>query len=309
MAYLTLPPEFIPEISTVINLIMSFTPLVSYGSTILSIRRKKSSQGFSIDICATMLISSSLRIFYYINDPFEYSLLRQCFVMIFIQIWLLKVALKYRDFSSYTDPTTHLEKYDSDWSSLINKFTEINKDETLDDIQEYLSSKDNSWIIIFPVVYGLLKRNIMFIGLILYKICCEILRLFDTHYIRPFNFWQWENESRYWIFLLGYLIVTSLIQFTFNGYEHLGIIFGSTSFLLESLLPLPQIMLFLRLQTVENFKTILLLSWLGGDLTKISYLLYGTDNVGTIFVIAALFQMNLNLIIAYLFFYYKRQDI
>ncbi|KAG7876098.1 hypothetical protein KL938_004770 [Ogataea parapolymorpha] len=97
MAYLTLPPEFVPEAKTVINWVMSFTPLVSYGTTLLSIRRKKSSKGFSIDICATMLIASTLRIFYYINEPFEISLLRQCFVMIFIHVLLLRVAIKYRD--------------------------------------------------------------------------------------------------------------------------------------------------------------------------------------------------------------------
>ncbi|KAG7836746.1 hypothetical protein KL942_004664 [Ogataea angusta] len=114
MAYLTLPPEFVPEAKTVINWVMSFTPLVSYGTTLLSIRRKKSSKGFSIDICATMLIASTLRVFYYVNDPFEVSLLRQCFVMIFIHVLLLRVAIKYKD------PTeTAYLRYEESWPEFL----------------------------------------------------------------------------------------------------------------------------------------------------------------------------------------------
>ncbi|ODQ46401.1 hypothetical protein PICMEDRAFT_28080, partial [Pichia membranifaciens NRRL Y-2026] len=209
-------------------MIFSFTPLLSYGSTVLSIRRKKSSQGFSIDICGTMLVASILRMFYYINDPFEVTLLRQCFVMVFIQVILLRVALKYRN----------------------------------------------------------------------------LIRLFDYHYIRPFHYWQWRQPISFWKFLIGFVTFLSLVQIAFNGNEYLGITFGSMSFMIESSLPLPQILLFQRLKHVENFKVILLLSWLGGDFTKISYLFYGTDNVGLIFIIAAFFQMSLNFVITYQFFYY-----
>lgn len=71
-------------------------PLFSYGTTIISIEKCKTALGFSIDICATMLIASILRISYYLITPYEITLLRQSLVMIFIQLILLRTSLKYR---------------------------------------------------------------------------------------------------------------------------------------------------------------------------------------------------------------------
>lgn len=90
---------YIPEWLTmqfIANNLISFTPLFSYGTTIISIEKCKTALGFSIDICATMLIASILRISYYLITPYEITLLRQSLVMIFIQLILLRTSLKYR---------------------------------------------------------------------------------------------------------------------------------------------------------------------------------------------------------------------
>lgn len=307
MAYIVLSPETLPHISTVINFIISFTPLLSYGSTVLSIRKKKSSQGFSIDICGTMLLASILRIFYYFNDPFEITLLRQCFVMVFIQTILLRTALKYR-----SDDAIHFEIYHSNWGKLLNHFVDQNK-ETFETILDNYNVTDslesfeiqNTLIGISMLLFNMLKLNIglLFVGIS--HLMKNIIRFFDYHYARPFYYWQWKQSSTFWKFLLGFVIFLTVIQLIFHGNEYLGITFGTISFLVESSLPLPQIILFQRLKHVENFKVILLLSWLGGDVTKISYLFYGTDNIDIIFILAAFFQMSLNFVITYQFFYYK----
>ncbi|KAG0690304.1 hypothetical protein C6P40_003228 [Pichia californica] len=307
MAYIVIPPDFIPYVSTIVNIVISFTPLFSYGSTVLSIRRNKSSQGFSIDICGTMLVASILRIFYYFNDPFEVTLLRQCFVMVFIQTILLKVALKYR-----SEDAVHFEEYHGNWGKLYNQFININKEVIEDTLQQYnINDTYNDFQIstillgIFVLIIRLIKIDIGLIFSLAIEIFKNILRLFDYHYTRPFHYWQWRKSLKFWQFLIGFISILSIIQIIFNGNEYLGIIFGSVSFMIESSLPLPQILLFQRLKHVENFKIILLFSWLGGDITKISYLFYGTENIGFIFVFAAFFQMSLNFIITYLYFYYK----
>lgn len=306
MAYIPFPEDFIPYIPDIINWVMSFTPLLSYGSTVLSIRRLRSSNGFSIDICATMLISSILRIFYYINDPFEKALLRQCFIMIFIQIILLNTALKYRD-ENYS--SKNLEIYENNWEFLYDKFIEINKKLIINDINNFIineNENDNKINNFLKIFLNLIKRNLSLFYLFIISLSCEFIRFFDAHYIRPFKFWQWSNSNKYWKFLIFFILLMLIIQLIFyKNFNNLGIVFGSCSFLIESLLPLPQILLFKRFKTIENFKTILLLSWLGGDITKISYLFFGTDNVTLIFKIAAFFQMSLNLVITYQFFYYK----
>lgn len=304
MGYFVLPAEFIPEVSTVVNFVMSFTPLLSYGSTVLSIRKKRSSQGFSIDICATMLIASILRIGYYFNDPFEMALLRQCFVMVFIQTILLHTALKYRSLDEVT-----FEEYENDWKSHLELFKETNGqqiNDVMDQINE-IDSRDFTLIAKFmsSELVKLIYNNFIILTGVIVQIVKDIVRLFDHHYYRPFRFWQWSNAITYWKFLGGFILTLGVIQLIFNQTEHLGLILGSMSFLVESSLPLPQIMLFQRVKNVDNFKTILLLSWLGGDVTKISYLFLGTDNVGLLFIIAAFFQMSLNLVITYQFFYYR----
>lgn len=307
MAYFVVPPEFIPWVSTVVNFVISFTPLISYGSTILSIRKKQSSQGFSIDICGTMLVASILRIFYYFNQPFEIVLLRQCFVMVFIQTILLKVALKYRSYDA-----VHFEKYHGHWERLYESFKNNNK-QVLNDVLTDYEIYDNyekfelKGMIIgsLMMIFKIFECNIFFIFSLFSNLIHGIIRLFDYHYVRPFYYWQWKNPINYWKFLAGFIMFLLITQILFNKNEYLGVIFGSTSFMVESSLPLPQILLFQRLKHVENFKIILLLSWLGGDFTKISYLFFGTDNVGTLFIFAAFFQMSLNLVITYQFFYYK----
>ncbi|KAI9798678.1 MAG: hypothetical protein M1833_004667 [Piccolia ochrophora] len=85
------------------------SPLTSYSDQILSIRRNRSSAGFSLDIPLIMLVSSILRVFYYLRHPFSLPLLYQSFIMIGVQLLLLSTALHHRPplpptLSSYSTP-------------------------------------------------------------------------------------------------------------------------------------------------------------------------------------------------------------
>lgn len=72
------------------------SPLTSYVDTILAIRRNRSSDGFSMDVCGIMLVASLLRINFWIGDRFDVTLLIQSFVMIAVQTTLLYQCLQYR---------------------------------------------------------------------------------------------------------------------------------------------------------------------------------------------------------------------
>ncbi|KAJ9148355.1 PQ-loop repeat-containing protein 1 [Pleurostoma richardsiae] len=72
------------------------SPILSYSDQAYSMHRKKSSAGFSLDIPLIMLVASMLRVFYYPGARFDTALLIQSFVMIAMQIVLLKVALDHR---------------------------------------------------------------------------------------------------------------------------------------------------------------------------------------------------------------------
>ncbi|KAI9760544.1 MAG: hypothetical protein M4579_001629 [Chaenotheca gracillima] len=72
------------------------SPLTSYSDQIWSIHKTRSSAGFSLDIPLIMLVASILRVFYWLGEFFDTSLLVQALIMICVQVLLLKVALDNR---------------------------------------------------------------------------------------------------------------------------------------------------------------------------------------------------------------------
>ncbi|ORY79033.1 hypothetical protein BCR37DRAFT_350016 [Protomyces lactucae-debilis] len=78
------------------TLFLITSPLTSYVDTILSIRRLKTSAGFSIDLCGINLVANLLRINFWIGKRYEWSLLVQSIVMVVTQLFLLQACLEYR---------------------------------------------------------------------------------------------------------------------------------------------------------------------------------------------------------------------
>lgn len=276
----------LPDLQKLINIAVSFTPLYTYGLASLGIYRKKTSVGFSIDICATMLMASVLRILYYFISPYETALLRQSFVMVGIQCVLLKVSLLYRPASYNPDTLAPLPEL-SDELSLLPKL--------LSSTFQY----DNSQFFVFVADVVAQYLRIWF---------GQMLRLFDVYYKRPGCFWQWIDEYRYWKFLLEFTVVFTILTVLFNSSDSYGSFIGMLGLFIEALLPLPQILMLQRLQTVQNFRVILLVSWLGGDCVKLSYLFFGTSNISLIFIVAALFQMALDFVILAQYLHFRKLD-
>lgn len=294
---------YIPEWFTmqfIANNMVSFTPLFSYGSTVISIERSKTALGFSIDICATMMIASILRISYYLITPYETALLRQSLVMVFIQLILLKSTLKYRP-----------EEY---------------KYENLRNVEPLSELLHNVWLEQFGVSrphfftddwkQNMAKLSPKKLLRLCYKVTLvfayKILKFFDPSYKRVFSFWQWNNDRIFWKFLIIFssiqILVTLFISKMMNWDElaqYLGSIIGSLGLLVEALLPLPQISILHNLKSVQGFKLILLVSWLCGDTVKITYLVFGAKNISILFFFFAFFQMALDFYIAGQYIYYK----
>ena len=311
-AYLPRVDQFyIPEWLTmqfIANNLISFTPLFSYGSTVISIERCQTALGFSIDICATMLIASVLRISYYLITPYEITLLRQSVVMVLIQLVLLRTSLRYRP-----------EEY---------KYGNLKQVESLRELvweiwQEFFDvtgeghSHGHGHLHKQPSAFALL-RTLSFkrAALLCYKIglafVYKFLKFFDPGYQRVWAFWQWSDDRTFWRFLGVFtslqLLLTFLISKVLDWEElaqWLGSVIGSLGLLVESLLPLPQIAILYTLKSVQGFKLILLVSWLCGDTLKITYLVFGAKNISVLFFLFAFFQMSLDFYIAGQYIYYK----
>ncbi|KAH8926223.1 hypothetical protein BT69DRAFT_1311854 [Atractiella rhizophila] len=67
----------------------------------LSIIRKKSSAGFSVDVCGVLLFANTTRIFFWLGERFELPLLIQSILMIIAQLALLWVCVRYKPSSDY----------------------------------------------------------------------------------------------------------------------------------------------------------------------------------------------------------------
>lgn len=291
---------YIPEWLTmqfIANNLISFTPLFSYGTTVLSIERSKTALGFSIDICATMLLASILRVSYYIITPYELTLLRQSLVMIVIQLLLLRTSLYYRP-----------EEYKYDNLTTVEPFTQLLQDVWL----EYfpLNPFGTQWR---ETLKSLSYKNMLrFVCKVLLIFVYKFLKFFDPSFKRFKSFWQWNDESKYWKFLVvfstGQLCFTVLISKVIHWNElaqWIGSMIGALGLLIEALLPLPQISILYKLKTVQGFKLVLLVSWLCGDVLKISYLVFGAKNISVLFLFFALFQMSLDIYIGGQYIYYK----
>lgn len=292
---------YIPEwfsMQFVINNMISFTPLISYGSTVLSIRKAQTAMGFSIDICATMLIASILRVSYYLITPYEVTLLRQALIMIFIQVILLYTSLKYR-------PEDYIY-------------------ENLDDVESLGELLHDVWLEYFPanpfsrkemrhLIKSLSWKNLLRFA---YKMALvavyKFLKFFDPSYKRFEKFWQWSEKKKFWQFICVFVTVQIVITFfiskvmnweSFAGW--IGSFIGSLGLFIESTLPLPQIAILSKLKSVQGFKLILLVSWLCGDILKICYLVFGANNISVIFLFFGLFQMGLDIYIGVQYVYYK----
>lgn len=300
------PPEYLlfldylPDLQKCANVFITFTPLFSYGTTCYGIYKKQSSTGFSIDICATMLMASILRICYYTITPFEISLLRQSVVMVFIQCILLKVSLMYRPANYNPEYLTPLPVFKNELNSHLPR--RLSRSGSISQHTPYneASTVGNVWSVVQDIIR--VGRSYTIIGF------THGLKLFDVYYQRPGLFWQWLEEEKYWKFVGGFSCFFGVLTYIFHTSELYGAFIGILGLFIESLLPLPQILLLQRLKSIKNFKEVLLLSWLGGDCTKLGYLFYGTDNISVIFILAGLFQMALDIIIAFQYLHFRSSD-
>lgn len=80
---------------------MVFGPVIGYISQYKLIKDTKTLGNFSIDVCAILLTSNILRLFYWYAVRFGKALLFQALLMIVAQITLLHLCIKIRNQEGY----------------------------------------------------------------------------------------------------------------------------------------------------------------------------------------------------------------
>lgn len=79
---------------TLLNLIIVFGPIVGFIPQYNEIKKSRDSNAFSTLICFILLVSNTLRIFFWFGKRFDYSLLFQSIVMIVAQLLLLELIVR-----------------------------------------------------------------------------------------------------------------------------------------------------------------------------------------------------------------------
>lgn len=88
---------------------------------------------------------------------------------------------------------------------------------------------------------------------------------------RPYDFWQWRPHRPYWQFLGGFAITLAALQMFLGGYKSYSDLLGYVGLAIEAVLPLPQIMNNQRRRSCKGFRVSILVMWLAGDASKLSF--------------------------------------
>ena len=74
-----------------------FSPSLNYLFQILKFKNTKSSKGFSKLLCFIIMLTHTLRIFFWFTEKYKFTLLIQSFLVIVIQFYLIYLCIKYKE--------------------------------------------------------------------------------------------------------------------------------------------------------------------------------------------------------------------
>lgn len=250
------------------DLVILSSPLTSYADTVLSIQRTKSARGFSLDLCGIMLAASLCRIWFYFGEPYETALLAQAVVMVVVQLVVLALALKYRDAPSRTGPSVGAGGGGT--AEMMNSLRRQRSMPTL-----------RTWN-------------------------ARILELDLSGYgTRWYNLWQWTNPMTYLQCIILSILALSALQLLL-GWSWVYIqTLGFVGLLIEAVLPVPQIMTNFAMGSVQGFRLSLVASWLAGDVSKLTYFAYATDELAIQFVVCGVVRLLLDLFVGIQYVVYQ----
>lgn len=336
---------------TIGGLILMSSPLTSYGDTVYTIWKTKSSAGFSLDLCGIMLVSSILRVAFYFGEPYEASLLWQALIMIAIQVVLLSLALQYRapnvvytkgdefftqpiggggtagvpgaggssnrgnslldvdpakaqlSMAPKTDPRRH------SLSEVVHNLRPARSVSVLRTVAELPDVAASS----VPAAQGFASRIV--------PLARKVSRMIRTttatssgsllaytppgYGSRPMNLWQWNSDEVYWQFLLLLCAVLFVLHLVLGTWCWAYIqLLGLVGLMIEAVLPVPQILTNAQLESVQGFRLSLMASWLAGDVSKLTYFRYGTENLAPQFVVCTVVRLALDLFVGVQYVFY-----
>ena len=220
------------------------------------------------------------RIFYYPGARFDTALLVQSFVMIGIQLLLLKIALDHRPLPSSRGGEA-ATPFAGAKEAIWDRPRPYN-------FWQWKSPKPYVFFFFFPFL--LLRRN-------RYSECGALIL----------------TLCRYWQFLMYLFLVLVVLEFMLSPFETLyqaySSFIGCLGLSIEATLPLPQILTNARSKSCKGFRFSVLASWLIGDCMKMYWFFTSTTLIPLAFKVSGIFQASSDFFLGFQYLMYGNGDI
>ena len=176
----------------IFDIFVIFSPSINYLFQILKFKNTKSSKGFSKLLCFIIMLTHTLRIFFWFTEKYKFTLLIQSFLVIVIQFYLIYLCIKYKEKeikyniipnenNDKTNATNKIKKGLSKIKNIINiKFMK-----NLNNAMEYY--KIYFFIVFLLSIFNLSMKdnyfysNIIVYGSIFLEMICSLVQIVEIY--------------------------------------------------------------------------------------------------------------------------------
>ncbi|KAF9357750.1 hypothetical protein BGX26_003146 [Mortierella sp. AD094] len=244
----------------IIRVAMVIGPVSGYFHQYYTMHKMKTSIGFSSVTCGVLLVSSIIRIFFWIGDPFDVALLYQSILMTIVQLFLLELCVRYYPWTvqlpvpvTHSIPSSRLNSSNSNSSNANNNRGNISNRSPSPGANANATNLEPDHITTRASRYhsqGWYKEHVYRWGV---------------------EFWNWTTIGPYYLFLAVFTLVVGLSLLIIGKTDFYVALLGLAALGIEATVPLPQAIQNYRSKSTAGFSPAILLMWVIGDSFKTYY--------------------------------------
>ncbi|CAH7689377.1 hypothetical protein BY996DRAFT_4573158 [Phakopsora pachyrhizi] len=268
-------------ISTLSSIGMATGPPLVYLDQYRTIQKNKNSIGFSHQTCLVLLVSNITRLFYWLGERFDTALLIQSILMVFTQLGLLRLCLRYSS-----------NRLDQNRDSIST--ASFSSDNPHSPSHMHDQSPRSSTLLITP-----LQSNP---GSLIQSSSSSSSSIKSSSASSSYRFFGYLDQ-------LAALIASEAVLFlVLQRFDWFVQLIGFIALGLESTLPIPQLISNYQRKSLAGFSSFVLFGWLFGDCFKSVYLIFITPDQNPIqFKICGLFQLTIDFLILFQSIIYRKK--
>ncbi|CAJ1027301.1 PQ loop repeat, putative [Leishmania lindenbergi] len=306
-------------------------PHIGYVAQYLEIHRTWSIEGYSPVVSLILLTSNTLRIYYYIGHPFLFALLCQAILGIAVHGIVLRKVLQvhlqqvlsaqsadmYSGDSASVSATVALEApARATPSSVAGGGTAGKRGLAINDEDDTSPSNAAASAVAWLPSSREARNGFggsgdaspssapsVGISCVAAKFLQLLFRIEDCIEAALLRYAPLQFVYSYLIVAVSALVMVLLYYISIGSvWKHAAEVVGYAALGIEALLVLPQILRHARRRSTEGLTTLLILTWVGGDVIKVVYFIYAKQALA--FIVCGCFQLVLDVVVVAQVVYY-----